>query len=121
MVDRHSLDAAAPQRRDLTARTLGAKRAGAVPRSALTDHASRNAKFVIRTWGIRCATDLPYPVESDPQCAKTIAYILENPVRAGMVKKVEDWPWSGLATLRPRDELDTSATQSWHEPVRRAG
>jgi hypothetical protein len=38
-----------------------------------------------------------------------------------MVKKVEDWPWSGLATLRSRDELDTDATQSWHEPVRRAG
>ena len=26
-------------------------------------------------------------VESDPQCEKTIAYILENPVRAGMVKR----------------------------------
>ncbi len=60
-------------------------------------------------------------VESDPQCEKTIAYILENPVRAGMVKRIEDWPWSGLATLRPRDELDTHPTPSWHEPVRRAG
>ena len=60
-------------------------------------------------------------VESDPQCEKTIAYILENPVRAGIVKRVEDWPWSGFTTLRPRDELDTPARQSWHEPVRRAG
>jgi REP element-mobilizing transposase RayT len=60
-------------------------------------------------------------VESNPQCEKTSAYILQNPVRAGMVKKVEDWPWSGLATLRPRDELDTNGRQSWHEPVRRAG
>ena len=38
-----------------------------------------------------------------------------------MVKTIEDWLWSGLATLRPRDELDTNARQSWHEPVRRAG
>ena len=60
-------------------------------------------------------------VESDPHGKRTIAYILENPVRAGMVSKVEDWPWSGLATLRPRDELDTLPTPGWHNPVRRAG
>ena len=60
-------------------------------------------------------------VESNPHCEKTIAYILENPVRAGIVKEVEDWPWSGFATLRPRDELDTLAGPSWHSPVRRAG
>jgi putative transposase len=60
-------------------------------------------------------------VESDPHREKTIAYILENPIRAGMVKKIEDWPWSGLATLRARGELDTLPTPSWHEPVRRAG
>lgn len=60
-------------------------------------------------------------VESDPHCEKTIAYILENPVRAGIVTNVEDWPWSGLATLRSRDELGTLAEPSWHNPVRRAG
>ena len=37
-------------------------------------------------------------VESDPQCEKTIAYILENPVRAGMVKNDR-----GLALVRPCD------------------
>ena len=60
-------------------------------------------------------------VESDPHGKRTIAYILENPVRAGIVKKVEDWPWSGFATLQPRDELDTPPAPSWHNPVRRAG
>jgi putative transposase len=60
-------------------------------------------------------------VESDPQCGRTIAYILENPVRAGMVKRVEDWPWSGLETLRARDELDTFPSRIRHIPVRRAG
>ena len=59
-------------------------------------------------------------VESRPQ-ARTIAYILENPVRAGMVKRIEDWPWSGLETLRPRDEVDTLPTPTRHIPVRRAG
>ena len=60
-------------------------------------------------------------VESDPQCKRTIAYILENPVRAGMVKRVEDWPWSGLETMRPRDEVDTVPAPIRHIPVRRAG
>ena len=60
-------------------------------------------------------------VESDPQGGRTIEYILENPVRAGMVKDAEDWPWSGLETLRPRDGVDTLSTPTRHIPVRRAG
>ena len=60
-------------------------------------------------------------VESHQQLQRTIAYILENPVRAGMVRKFEDWPWSGLATLRPRDEVETPATRIRDFPVRRAG
>ena len=76
-------------------------------------HGRRGALF-----GDRFADTL---VESDGQCNRTIAYILENPVRAGIVKKVEDWPWSGLATLRPRDELGTLSAPSWHSHVRRAG
>jgi REP element-mobilizing transposase RayT len=60
-------------------------------------------------------------VESDPHGRRTIDYILENPIRAGIVKNVEDWPWSGLATLRPRDELGTLPTPIWHTPVRHAG
>jgi REP element-mobilizing transposase RayT len=31
-----------------------------------------------------------------------IAYVLENPVRAGLVDRVEDWPWSGFGRLEPR-------------------
>ncbi len=60
-------------------------------------------------------------VESDPHATRTIAYILENPVRAGIVEKVEDWPWSGLQALRARDEIDTLSSPTLHIPVRRAG
>ena len=60
-------------------------------------------------------------VESDPQLRRTIAYILENPLRAGIVKRIEDWPWSGLELLRPRDEADTLSTRRRHIPVRLAG
>ncbi len=60
-------------------------------------------------------------VESGPHGRRTIAYILDNPVRAGMVKRYDEWNWSGLATLRPRDELGTLASSNRHNPVRRAG
>jgi REP-associated tyrosine transposase len=60
-------------------------------------------------------------VESHAQTWRTVAYILENPVRAGIATKVEDWLWSGLETLRPRDEIDTPAARSRDNPVRLAG
>jgi putative transposase len=41
-------------------------------------------------------------VANDFHREAAIAYILENPVRAGLVKRVEDWPWSGGGTLEPR-------------------
>jgi REP element-mobilizing transposase RayT len=79
-----------------------------------------NARHVRRghLFGCRFADRL---VDSDPYVDRTIAYVLENPVRAGIARKVEDWPWSGLATLRPRDEVDAPPARSWNVPVRRAG
>ena len=58
---------------------------------------------------------------SDGHARNTVAYILDNPVRAGLVKRFDEWNWSGLETLRPRDELGTLALQNRHEPVRLAG
>jgi REP element-mobilizing transposase RayT len=51
----------------------------------------------------------------------TIAYILDNPVRAGIVRRYDEWNWSGLETLRPRDELGTLATRNRNTHVRLAG
>ena len=60
-------------------------------------------------------------VETDVHAARTVAYILDNPVRAGIVKRFDDWNWSGLETLRPRDEFGTLASPNRHKPVRLAG
>ena len=51
----------------------------------------------------------------------TVAYILDNPVRAGLVEHHDEWNWSGLDTLRPRDEVGTLASRNRHSPVRRDG
>jgi len=61
------------------------------------------------------------PARSATHVRRTIAYILDNPVRAGIVKRFDEWNWSGLDTLRPRDELGTLASPNRHAPVRRAG
>lgn len=61
------------------------------------------------------------PIESDGHGWNTVAYILDNPVRAGIVERYDEWPWSGLETLRPRDELGTLSAPARGVPVRRAG
>lgn len=58
---------------------------------------------------------------SEGHARNTIAYILDNPVRAGIVERFDQWNWSGLETLRPRDELGTLSKQSRNTPVRLAG
>ena len=60
-------------------------------------------------------------VETDPHGRNTIAYILDNPVRARLVRRYDEWNWSGLERLHPRDELDTLVARTRHIPVRRAG
>ena len=60
-------------------------------------------------------------VESDGHGSRTVSYVLDNPVRAGIVKHFDEWPWSGLDVLRPRDELGTLSARSLYIPVRRAG
>jgi putative transposase len=58
---------------------------------------------------------------SDGHGRNTVSYILDNPVRAGIVDRYDEWNWSGLETLRPRDELGTLRSPNRNIPVRRAG
>lgn len=60
-------------------------------------------------------------VGSDGHAHRTIAYILDNPVRAGIVQRFDEWPWSGFDVLRPRDELGTLPALSRDIPVRLGG
>ena len=44
----------------------------------------------------------PTVVEDERHLAAACSYVLLNPVTAGLVRSVEDWPWSGGAELEPR-------------------
>jgi putative transposase len=36
-------------------------------------------------------------VETEDHLEKTCAYVLDNPVRAGLVDRADQWPWRGVA------------------------
>jgi REP element-mobilizing transposase RayT len=60
-------------------------------------------------------------VETDDHLAAAAAYILENPVRAGLVRGVDEWPWSGDAPLERRHDGDTLPEPNRNILVRRRG
>jgi REP element-mobilizing transposase RayT len=57
-------------------------------------HRRRGHVFGARYTGATVATDF--------HRRSATAYILENPIRAGLVTRVEEWPWSGDGSLEPR-------------------
>jgi putative transposase len=58
-------------------------------------------------------------IDSDAQMVNTIAYVLRNPVKAGLVDRPERWPWSNGAVLlghlpeRPSDVLGHRRALDW--------
>jgi REP element-mobilizing transposase RayT len=53
----------------------------------------------------------------------SVDYVLDNPVRAGLVGRPQDWPWSGDGTLTPRPLRRLVAPSAWNRniPVRLGG
>ena len=41
-----------------------------------------------------------FPIQEDHHFLAVLRYVERNPVRAGLVDRAEDWPWSSLHTLR---------------------
>jgi REP-associated tyrosine transposase len=45
-------------------------------------------------------------IESDEQYAAAWDYVAHNPVKAGLCRRPEDWPWSGIAPGTPLPTRD---------------
>jgi putative transposase len=41
-----------------------------------------------------------FPVQTDPHFLSVCRYVERNPLRAGLVSRAEDWPWSSLGQRR---------------------
>ena len=50
-----------------------------------------------------------FPIQRDEHFLTVLRYVERNPVRAGLVRRAEDWPWSSLALRRRRSELLTAS------------
>jgi putative transposase len=44
-----------------------------------------------------------FPVQEDEHLYAVLRYVERNPLRAGLVKRAEDWPWSSLAHRQSGD------------------
>ena len=46
-----------------------------------------------------------------------IRYVLRNPIRAGLVEQVMDWPWSSLRFPHLRDPIPTDTPNEWLQGI----
>jgi REP-associated tyrosine transposase len=43
-------------------------------------------------------------IRNEAEWKRTVKYVLENPVKAGLVRTWQDWPWNYLRIKRTKDE-----------------
>ena len=68
-------------------------------------HGSSDHVFGSRFWA--------EPIENDEQLTTTLEYVVQNPVRAGLVRRACDWPWTICIALG----LLRSGTKAWPRRV----
>jgi putative transposase len=44
-----------------------------------------------------------FPIQRDEHLLSVLRYVERNPLRAGLVTRAEDWPWSSLGASDPTD------------------
>ena len=61
-----------------------------------------------------------FPIEQDEHLLTVLRYVERNPLRAGLVPGVTDWPWSSLR-VHAQPDRPTTAREPWYSdgPVRR--
>ena len=61
-----------------------------------------------------------FPIQEDEHLLTVLRYVERNPLRANMVARSEDWPWSSAATNREGPPLDPGPvprSEGWSEYV----
>jgi putative transposase len=57
-----------------------------------------------------------FPVEADEHLYAVLRYVERNPLRAGLVRRAEDWRWGSLWRRRHPDARPPLALHSWPVP-----
>ncbi len=58
-----------------------------------------------------------FPVESNAHFLTVCRYVERNPLRAGLVQRAEDWPWSSILSHRTRRLGDSISLCEWPIPT----
>lgn len=51
-----------------------------------------------------------FPIQRDAHLLSVLRYVERNPLRAGLVARAEDWPWSSLGAWDAPDATDATGT-----------
>lgn len=54
-----------------------------------------------------------FPVQTDEYLITVCRYVERNPVRAGLVERAQDWPWSSLSARTDRGSEDKPQVADW--------
>jgi putative transposase len=57
------------------------------------------------------------PVQSGAHFLTVARYVERNPVRGGLVRRADDWPWSSAFRLHPERGAGTELLDEWPMPV----
>ena len=58
-----------------------------------------------------------FPIQRDAHLLSVLRYVERNPLRAGLVARAEDWPWSSLGAWEPADAAAPAADRSDPAPA----
>jgi putative transposase len=92
----------------------------------LTSHVRRYHRHYQGTGHIWQGRFKAFPIERDEHLLAVLRYVERNPLRAGLVERAEDWPWSSIAWrtkgMRPRmlSKWPIPCPSNWLEHVNSA-
>jgi len=58
-----------------------------------------------------------FPIQSDEHLYTVLRYVERNPLRASLVARAEDWPWSSLSRRQARGGSPDSLLATWPAPA----
>lgn len=58
-----------------------------------------------------------FPIQRDEHLLVVLRYVLQNPVRAGLVRTPGEWTWSSLQTLELADPCPVDSEMEWSTAV----
>ena len=83
----------------------------------LTSHVRRYHKHYGSSGHVWQGRFKSFPVQRDEHLLMVVRYVLQNPVRSGLVASVNDWPWSSCRRSELADPCPVEVEANWATQV----